>query len=104
MTSKVLPLTMAQDGERVRVERLNGGHGLEKRLVEMGLNVGSEVLISHRQGNQMVVIRGGTRLALGAGVAQRVLVKCVGKGADDEGVDHDVARFKGWRFWPGGRL
>lgn len=71
---KHFPLAMAQEGERVRIARLKGGHGLEMRLIDLGLNVGSEVLTSQRLADQLVVIRGETRLALGAGMAQKILV------------------------------
>jgi ferrous iron transport protein A len=68
------PLAMAQEGERVRIQGLRGGRGLEMRLTSLGLNVGSELLVSQRQGRNLVVIRGETRLALGAGMAQKILV------------------------------
>jgi ferrous iron transport protein A len=68
------PLAMAQEGERVEIFLLRGGKGLEKRLTSLGLNVGSELLILQRQGNNFVVSRGETRLAIGAGTAQRIIV------------------------------
>ncbi len=71
---KPFPLALAQEGERVRIVRHTGGHEIEMRLTDLGLNVGSEVLVSQRLANQVVVIRGETRLALGAGMAQKILV------------------------------
>ena len=68
------PLAMAQEGERVRIVSLGGGKGLEKRLTALGLNVGSELMVSQRQGGKLVVIRGETRMALGVGMAQRIAV------------------------------
>lgn len=68
------PLTMAQEGEQVKVFLLRGGKGLEKRLTSLGLNVGSELTVSQQQGGKMVVLRGETRLALGAGMAQKIMV------------------------------
>jgi ferrous iron transport protein A len=68
------PLAMAQEGEKVNVSLLCGGKGLELRLTSLGLNVGSELTVSQRQGGNLVVIRGETRLALGAGMAQKILV------------------------------
>ena len=65
---------MAEEGERVRVFMLRGGHGLEMRLISLGLSVGSELTVSQRQGGNLVVIRGETRLALGAGLAQKIMV------------------------------
>ena len=73
-TTTPYPLAMAQEGEHVRIFLLRGGKGLEMRLTSLGLNVGSELLVSQRQGNNLVVIRGETRLALGAGMAQKIMV------------------------------
>ena len=68
------PLAMAQEGERVKVFLLRGGKGLEMRLTSLGLNIGSELLISQHQGGNLVVVRGETRLALGVGMAQKIMV------------------------------
>ncbi|MBU0501352.1 MAG: ferrous iron transport protein A [Gammaproteobacteria bacterium] len=68
------PLSMAQEGERVRIFLLRGGNGLSMRLTSLGLNLGSELVVSQRQGGNLVVIRGETRLALGAGMAQKIMV------------------------------
>ncbi len=82
---KSYPLALAQEGEDLRVVRLNGGHALDKRLTEIGLNLGSAIRVSHRDGGQFVVIRGETRLALGADLARKVFVAPIGRGADEEG-------------------
>lgn len=76
------PLALAEQGERVRITRLLGGRGMALRLTELGLNVGSEVRIAHRHGGQVVVVRGETRLALGAGIAHKILVSPIGAGED----------------------
>lgn len=71
------PLPMVQEGERVRIFSLCGGKGLAKRLTSLGLNIGSELTVSQRLGDRLVIIRGETRLALGAGMAQKILVVCL---------------------------
>lgn len=68
------PLAMAQEGEKVKVFLVRSGKNLERRLISLGLNVGSELIVSQRQGGNVVVIRGETRLALGAGMAQKIMV------------------------------
>ena len=68
------PLAMAQEGEPLRIHLLRGGKGLELRLTELGLNVGSEVTVSQRSGGSLVVLRGETRIALGAGLAHKIMV------------------------------
>ena len=69
------PLTMADEGARVVVVSLAGGAGLDRRLTEMGINVGAELLVRQRQGSGVVVMRGETRYALGGGMAHRILVR-----------------------------
>jgi len=68
------PLAMAQEGEPLRIHLLRGGKGLELRLTELGLNVGSELTVSQRSGGSLVVLRGETRIALGAGLAHKIMV------------------------------
>jgi len=68
------PLSMANEGARVRVVALRG-RGLSQRLTEMGLNVGSELTVRQRQGGGLVVSRGETRYALGAGMAHGIWVE-----------------------------
>lgn len=72
--NSLFPLAMAQEGETVKIQSLNGGKNMEARLTSMGLNVGSELLVSQRQGGNLVVIRGETRLALGMGIAHKIMV------------------------------
>lgn len=71
---RTFPLTMAGEHERVRVYRLQGGKGLTRRLTELGLNQGCELHVVQRQGGGLVVARGETRIALGGGMASKILV------------------------------
>ncbi|MDD3529661.1 MAG: FeoA family protein [Gallionellaceae bacterium] len=71
------PLSLADEGARVRVVALRGGAGLDKRVTEMGLNVGCELVVRQRQGGGLVVMRGETRFALGGGMAHKILVEKV---------------------------
>ena len=75
--AKPFPLTMAGEGEQVRIQSLQGGKGLVMRLTELGLNQGTEVRILQRQGCGLVVARGETRIALGGGMAAKILVTVV---------------------------
>ncbi len=72
--TQAFPLAMAAEAERVRVVALRGGPGLTRRVAEMGLNVGSEVVVRQRQASGLIVSRGQTRFALGAGTAQKIMV------------------------------
>jgi len=70
-----MPLAMASPGEVVQVVDIRAGGGLTKRLVDMGLlpGVNIRVISSQRPGPVVVEVK-GTRLALGYGMAQKILV------------------------------
>ncbi|MGB9960115.1 MAG: FeoA family protein [Candidatus Bathyarchaeales archaeon] len=71
------PLTDLAEGERGVIVKAVGGFGLVRRLTEMGLTPGVEVKLLRKGsfgGPVEVEVRGVT-LALGCGVASKVLVK-----------------------------
>ena len=66
---------MASAGELVAVVEVRGGQGMQKRLFNMGLRPGIElrVLNSGHPGPFLVAVQ-DTRVALGHGMAHRVIV------------------------------
>ena len=56
---------------------IQGGRGLNRRLAEMGILVGTELVLVRTGGGPVVVEARGTRLAMGHGMAQRVMVRPV---------------------------
>lgn len=69
------PLLLASEGERVRIVALGGGRGMDRKLSDLGLTIGNEVRVIRRdRDGPMVVARDDMRLALGGGIAHRVLV------------------------------
>jgi len=79
-----LPLTALKDGETGIVISINPGQGegcrrgwgFEKRLMDMGLTPGVEVVVVKSvpfHGPLEVVVR-GSRLALGRGMAEKIFV------------------------------
>lgn len=71
---KPFPLAMAAEGQPVRVVALRAGRNLDRRLTDLGLNVGSKLRVVQRQGSGLVVSRGETRMAIGGGMAMKILV------------------------------
>ena len=71
---KSFPLAMADEGQSVRVIALRAGRNLDRRLTDLGLNVGSELRVVQRQGSGLVVTRGEARIAIGGGMAMKILV------------------------------
>ncbi len=62
-------------GSRVRIVSVMGGHGLVNRLMQMGLIPGSIVeVVSSNLGPVVVRVRGIT-IALGRGMARKILVE-----------------------------
>jgi ferrous iron transport protein A len=67
-------LTMAAEGQPVRVIALRAGRGLDRKLTELGLNIGSTLCVVQRQGGGLVVSRDQARIALGGGMATKIIV------------------------------
>ncbi|APW48334.1 ferrous iron transport protein A [Rhodoferax antarcticus] len=65
---------MAGSGTQVRIVSLKGGAGMDRRMTEMGLNIGAQVRVLQQEGSGLVVMRGESRFALGGGMAHRVMV------------------------------
>ncbi|MEM3733251.1 MAG: FeoA family protein, partial [Candidatus Bathyarchaeia archaeon] len=73
------PLTTLKEGEKAIIVYALGGKGLIKRLSEMGLTPGTEILIRRTApfyGPIQISVR-GVSLALGRGIASRIFVKPV---------------------------
>jgi len=73
---QVLPLVALEPGETARVYAVRGGHGAARRLAELGLTPGQPVrILSIGRGGPVLVEIRGTRIALGRGMAAKVLVR-----------------------------
>ena len=72
------PLSTIAAGKQVKVVSIDAGWGLQRRLADMGLTPGLEVRVvgSQRPGSVVLDVR-GSRLALGRGVANKILVEPV---------------------------
>ena len=69
---------MASPGEVVKVVNIRAGHGLARRLADMGLLPGVNIRIVNSQMPGPIIINlRGSRLVLGHGVAQKIMVKVV---------------------------
>ncbi len=68
----VQPLSETPVGTRVRLVAVDGGRKLTRRLLSLGLSIGTEVEVLHHRGHGVVVGSEGNRVALGAGMADKV--------------------------------
>ena len=75
--SRVVSLSEPLTGQRLRLISVHGGEQLRRRLLALGLSVGDEVEIVHRRNGGVVLARGGNRVALGRGVAQKVFAEVI---------------------------
>jgi ferrous iron transport protein A len=67
-------------GASARISEIRGGRKLARRLLGLGLRVGSEVAILHHRGRGVVLSTGDTRVALAGGVVEKLLVEPLGAG------------------------
>lgn len=70
MSSKTLGEILV--GQKVRLVAVDGGRQLVRRLLSLGLCIGSEVEVLHHRGHGVVVARAGNRVALGKGIAEKL--------------------------------
>jgi len=65
-------------GTPVRIAEIRGGRKLVRRLLGLGLRVGTEVAVLHHRGRGVVLSTGDARVALGGGVVEKLLVEPLG--------------------------
>ncbi len=77
---RLMPLSLAQEGESGIVQEFLGGTGAQLRLATLGLKKGDEVEVITNSGEgQLVVAVNATRLAMGRGMARKIMVKPNGR-------------------------
>ncbi len=76
MKGKNILLSKVTPGKDATLSSIEGGRCFRARLTDMGLNVGVKikVLNSYNHG-PTIILAGSTRLILGRGMANRIIVK-----------------------------
>jgi Fur family ferric uptake transcriptional regulator len=78
-----MPLAMAKPGEWVIIKEVAGGRSAKTRLAAMGLRPGDRIEIINNTGRGRVILgHDHMRLALGRGVAQKIVVSLAEEGRD----------------------
>ena len=73
-----MPLSFANPGI-YKVKSINGGRTVSKRLTDMGLRIGSVLqVVSSNSFGPIIVQINSTRLALGKGIARKIIVEGAG--------------------------
>ncbi len=70
-----LPLAMVGTGQVVKLVRVAAGRILTRRLAELGLTPGVQLEILQDQGGPLLLAVRDSRLALGRGMAHKIIVE-----------------------------
>jgi Fe2+ transport system protein FeoA len=74
--SSAMPLSMVSPGETVELVQIREGKRLRKRLADLGLNVGLDIRVVQNcfSGPLILAVKEDARLAIGRGMAHKILV------------------------------
>lgn len=69
-------LSMVDQAKEVTLVHINGGRGMRSKLYSMGLVPGAALTVLSRNGGGPVILRvKDSRLAIGRGMAQKIIVE-----------------------------
>lgn len=71
------PNTLGQlpTGGRAKITKITANRFIVRRLLGLGLRIGSEISVLHHRGKGVVVAIEGNRIALGDGVADKLQIE-----------------------------
>jgi len=69
-----MPLNFIGIGKLAEINSIQGGDSLCKKIMEMGMSKGAIVKIIKNDSGPLIIKVGETRLVLGRGMAQKVMV------------------------------
>jgi ferrous iron transport protein A len=67
-------LLALQNGRSARIASIDGDNVLVRRLLSLGLRVGTVINMLNHRGKSVVIQNAGTRVALGPGIAEKLLI------------------------------
>lgn len=74
----MIPLAFSKTGDKIKVLTIQGGRGLERKLIDMGIYPGIEFNVVNSTGQgQVVISREGNRIGIGHGMALKVYIQPV---------------------------
>jgi ferrous iron transport protein A len=83
-TRKTVYLSTVRSGERVHIQRLEGGHTFLGRLASLGFTPGARARVVQNFGRGPIIVAlRDTRVALGRGEAGKILVTLRQEGDDE---------------------
>lgn len=75
MNSMCMPLNIIGVGKSAEIDNLTGSENMCKKLMEMGMNKGAVIQIVKNDAGSLIIRIGESRLVLGRGMAQKVMVR-----------------------------
>ena len=69
-----MPLNFIGIGKLAKINSVQGGENMCKKIMEMGMSTGAIIKIMKNDSGPLIVKVGETRLVLGRGMAQKVMV------------------------------
>ncbi len=64
-------------GTRAKITKITANRFIVRRLLGLGLRVGSEISVLHHRGRGVVVAAEGNRIALGDGVTDKLQIELI---------------------------
>jgi len=71
---ELFPVTSLDEGQEGTIRLLSGGEGLTGRFASMGIIPGTKIKVLRKSRGQIIVLASDTRVALGKGQAEKILV------------------------------
>jgi len=68
-------LLSLQNGRSGRIAAIDGGKPMIRRMLALGIRVGTVVNMLNHRGKSVVIQNAGTRVALGPGIAEKLRVE-----------------------------
>jgi ferrous iron transport protein A len=76
-------LGAVRKGEAARIRKMQGGHGFLSRLASLGFTPGTHLRVVQNYGHGPIIVSvRDTRVALGRGEAEKILIERVAAGDD----------------------
>ncbi|ACK41832.1 MULTISPECIES: FeoA family protein [Dictyoglomus] len=69
----MMALSFVKEGQEVKVIAIRGGKGAVQRLAEMGILPGVRIKVISNSGGPIVIALGNSRIALGKGLASKII-------------------------------
>ena len=74
LVNKLIPLSSLRDGERAKINSVDGGRNVNLRMNELGFTTGAKLKVIRNVGGGpvMVELKAG-KIALGRGIAKKIM-------------------------------